>query len=958
MAVNGRQRIYIPNTDYPTARVNAYSMFSGDTDLRTTGLRVGRTTSGGSGSGDTGNYRGVITIKLPEIYDVYGDTTKTLYNSDAQAGNIKDIMVELNPSDDRNNNGGYVVYLVQKHLRQFKQGINGTHSSGLPHSTEHIQMDYLTWVGYGNIEHSPGNTVDDDFTGTPATGNNVGYLPWGTDGAFLKGYAEGSYSTGTDLDQTTNYGHGPNGIIHAFNCEDDGQNIQIPLYDLVKAKSYTWGDTFQLLIKHRGHPTLDENFGDETEHAEINDINFSADTFGGAVSSSVAAVSIIFEDTPPTKPIIKMTADPDDYITPIVTFDAFPIDSDIQTVAFHHNTSNAFTYNASPVSEIRTNLTSFNKAEYKDLSGTNFLGTANQIYYLTTIANDNTSYIQGNVVSKTRMQCSGAVSSSTSIGTTITLTVTGSNGDYSGKFIKFGVNWNGNGTASNDSISDYSIVTLTEEATTATVTHTYDKADTYQINLFTIDRDGFRSDFTNAANTTAVSQPNPVAVLRASRDTAVRARYGDEFSVVNLSASHSYSVGSDRMILAHKFQHNSSTPVTTYPMENDNSNFNDVSTTVKLKCNTASCDDTVLKVYGKVSVSSDGTPNVDNDANFDHYEYQVHSVSPHTTAESFGTVAQTGGENVLFKSVDFVVVSTLGTDDATAGAVYTLADGDGNIINNKIRAAKNTDKWGGYVLTSAMTLAFHTGNKTITRSSGDFLADGFVPGDTIWIDGAVEDVENSDFYTIASVTATVITVNESTLVTGDGSDAGVYMYKINGPTLPIASYDVNTPTITCDVRQTIATQSATHAFQTSTAVTQVLRFVSEEYNTLDFDTIADAGEIAIQNASLKRGGGIGSTMPLGSKAYPTGATRTRMGSPTLSLTVRTLTQAGYRRIWNLIEGGRYEWATIDSKKVDAPGTAYKQLRMRLASGSLNKDPNMASQYTATLNFIVIGELVT
>ena len=99
-------------------------------------------------------------------------------------------------------------------------------------------------------------------------------------------------------------------------------------------------------------------------------------------------------------------------------------------------------------------------------------------------------------------------------------------------------------------------------------------------------------------------------------------------------------------------------------------------------------------------------------------------------------------------------------------------------------------------------------------------------------------------------------------------------------------------------------------------------------------------------------------MPLGSKIYPTGAVRTRMGDPTVSLSVRAMTQAGYRKLWNLIEGDTYEWTTIDAKKVDAPSTAYKQLRMRLTSGSLNKDPSMASQYTGTLNFVVIGELVT
>ena len=32
--------------------------------------------------------------------------------------------------------------------------------------------------------------------------------------------------------------------------------------------------------------------------------------------------------------------------------------------------------------------------------------------------------------------------------------------------------------------------------------------------------------------------------------------------------------------------------------------------------------------------------------------------------------------------------------------------------------------------------------------------------------------------------------------------------------------------------------------------------------------------------------------------------------------------------------------------------------MRIVDGSLEKDPRMASQYVGTLNFVVIGELVT
>ena len=38
------------------------------------------------------------------------------------------------------------------------------------------------------------------------------------------------------------------------------------------------------------------------------------------------------------------------------------------------------------------------------------------------------------------MTCSGSLSAGTAIGTELTLTVTGANGDYSGKFLKFGVN--------------------------------------------------------------------------------------------------------------------------------------------------------------------------------------------------------------------------------------------------------------------------------------------------------------------------------------------------------------------------------------------------------------------------------------------------------------------------------------------------------------------------------------
>ena len=957
MTVNGRERIFIPNSEYPTARVNGFSMFSGDTDELTTGLRFGRTDAGGAGGGTTGTYRAILTIKLPEKYDVYGDTTKTLYNSEIQAGDIKDIMVEIDPSTTaRTNAGKYTVHLVEKHLRQFKLGINGTHSSGLPHSTEHVKMNYVTWLGYANSEMQPDNIVDDDFN---VSGGNFGHLAWGTAGAFVKGYDSGAYSTGTDLDQSTNYGHGANGIIHYFNCEDTSVNAQIPLFDLVKAKGFNWGDTFQLLIKHEGHTTLDANYGDEATHDEFNDITCAAGTFGSAVSSSVAAVSIIFEDTPPSKPIFKITADSKDYITPIVTFDTFPSEADIQTVKLHWNTSNTFTTGSSGGDEGNVNLTSFNKAEYGDLKGTTFLATQNQQYYLTAIAADRTSYIQGNVVAKKRMTCSGSLSTGTAIGTELTLTVTGANGDYSGKFLKFGVNWNGDGTPGNDNISDYNIVTLTEEATSATITHTFDKSigGNYNINIFTVDRDGFRSDLTTGA-TRNIAASNPIAKLNASRDSVVRGAYGDDFSVVTLSGAHSYPIGSNKKIRNHAFKHSiteRSTPVSTSPMENNNSSFNDVSKTLQLKCNHADCADTVVKVFGRVSVDSDGGNDPDNVAVFDHYEMKAITLQPNSNnnADTYGTAS---GE--YFKSVDFVAITNLDAQDGgTSGTYYTLADSSGNIINNQIRGTPDNFSWGGYAVgVSTGNVSFTAATKRITRASGSWITDGFAVGDTIYCNGP-DLAANNRYFTVNTITATILTVNET--VTEDGTDSGVEVYKINGPTLTFTCMDENAPSITHVVTDTHTTETAdTTTSATSSAVTQSVVFESEQYHTLDLDSQADSSNIALLNTQFKRNGGIQSRMPLGNRRYPIGTTRTRLGNPMLSVNIRILNQTGYRSIWNLIEGDRYNWVTIDSKKVDLPSNAYKQIRLRLLDGGIQKDPSMSNQYTASLNFIIIGELVT
>ena len=96
-------------------------------------------------------------------------------------------------------------------------------------------------------------------------------------------------------------------------------------------------------------------------------------------------------------------------------------------------------------------------------------------------------------------------------------------------------------------------------------------------------------------------------------------------------------------------------------------------------------------------------------------------------------------------------------------------------------------------------------------------------------------------------------------------------------------------------------------------------------------------------------------MPLGIRRYPITGARASMGNPTLSCNARILNDTGFTKIFALIEGGVYDYVFLDTKKIDSPGTAFKSFKLRLLSGTITKTPDMASQYTASLQFAVVGE---
>jgi hypothetical protein len=97
-------------------------------------------------------------------------------------------------------------------------------------------------------------------------------------------------------------------------------------------------------------------------------------------------------------------------------------------------------------------------------------------------------------------------------------------------------------------------------------------------------------------------------------------------------------------------------------------------------------------------------------------------------------------------------------------------------------------------------------------------------------------------------------------------------------------------------------------------------------------------------------------MPLGSRRYPVGNTRVSLGLPQLTMNVRVMGQSAYRQIYNLIEGDSYDFVFFDTEEVDS-STAYRQLKLQFVSGSIQKSPEHAGQYTANLAFSILGEEV-
>ena len=344
---------------------------------------------------------------------------------------------------------------------------------------------------------------------------------------------------------------------------------------------------------------------------------------------------------------------------------------------------------------------------------------------------------------------------------------------------------------------------------------------------------------------------------------------------------------------------------------------------------------------------------------------------------------------------DFLVVRGYNGTTATAHA------NGSEILEYRIA---NRYKWGGYSSVRSTNIDFDAaGTITITggyrseSSSAEqacWLDNNFYVGDIIKVGTAASDngtYLSPGFYKIASFTRsgnfyptinietdpTNLTADErsyvSTTLVTDTDETSVTVLRHDStkkPSITAAIHNTSDTDDTVTFYMAVFDNETTRFNNTSKSTTSNLfsfNFHWSEANasvravapeTLDLDTLASNSNIAIEKVAIARSGGITAQMPLGIRRYPVGVTRTKLGIPKVTVQAKALDQTGYRALFSLVEGNRYDYVFLDSKKLDSPTTSYRTLRMRLESGNLTKDTTDPSVYLANLNFVILGEDVS
>lgn len=326
-----------------------------------------------------------------------------------------------------------------------------------------------------------------------------------------------------------------------------------------------------------------------------------------------------------------------------------------------------------------------------------------------------------------------------------------------------------------------------------------------------------------------------------------------------------------------------------------------------------------------------------------------------------------------------VGLQLIGTGGLEAVAFSDSGDGSGGLfeINSTVSPGTATVYGGGSSVSDFTT-------------DRDWFANGFFEDDIISVElvsGVNGSHELAKFFKIAAIRRGDASYSgyDELLIYGSDVDNflttsltsennyGVIARVISNPTRTVAIFspsvvpdEVVFETLVYDqtYKHTSSLQALRHRKDTAfTTVTSTIPNVLDLSTVTDYDTDSTtnrltSADISILSAVKSRSGGISATMPLGADKYPVNVIRNKSGLPTMSISLRLHTSTALRRVRSLIEGDTYDYVFIDSNQIDSPTTNEVTYRMKLSDGTLNKLPELANQYTADLEFIIVGEDVS
>ena len=326
-----------------------------------------------------------------------------------------------------------------------------------------------------------------------------------------------------------------------------------------------------------------------------------------------------------------------------------------------------------------------------------------------------------------------------------------------------------------------------------------------------------------------------------------------------------------------------------------------------------------------------------------------------------------------------VGLQVLSTGGLEAVAFSDSGDGSGGLfeINSTVSPGTATVYGGGSSVSDFTT-------------DRDWFANGFFEDDIISVElvGSVNGShESAKFYKIAAIRrgdAGYSGYDELLIYGSDVDDFlrtsltnennyGVIARVVSNPTRTVAIFSPSTvtdevvfETLVYDqtYKHTSSLQALRHRKDTAfTTVTSTIPNVLDLSTVTDYDTDSTtnrltSADISILSAVKSRSGGISATMPLGADKYPVNVIRNKSGLPTMSVSLRLHSSTALRRIRSLIEGDTYDFVFIDSNQIDSINTNDITYRMKLSDGTLTKSPELANEYTADLEFIIVGEDVS